>query len=209
MYRSPFRQAARQTTPFKKPGSWSAGYHTGEDWVCDSDTTLVAPAAGTILRNEFSDSYGNFIVIRTDDANAILMAHMTSRSGKAKGARVNAGDVVGTMGNTGNSYGAHLHIEVENAGTWVYNKNLLKPSSYIDFTSFTGGDFEMSKPWKNGSTKEDVFADTAFKMKIGSLNPHESCDCLGTAAGKYIVRYKVTGTNTYKIGFVSYAGSVK
>ena len=47
------------------------------------------------------------------------------------------GQKVGVMGNTGNSYGAHLHIEVQNSAVWGYNKNLLKPSDYIDFQRFT------------------------------------------------------------------------
>ena len=210
MYRSPFRQTARQTITYKKLGSWSAGYHTGEDWVCDGDRTLVAPASGTILRNEFDKSYGNFIVIGADDGKTILMAHMAAHSGKAKGTRVNAGDIVGTMGSTGNSSGAHLHIEVENAGTWAYNKNLLKPSSYIDFNSFTaGGDFEVAKKWTNGSTQETVYAETTLKTKIGSLNPRESCDCLAIVNGRYLVKYPIDGANVYKTGFVAYAGGVK
>lgn len=63
--------------------------------------------------------------------------------------------------------------------------------------------------WKNGSTSEPVYADTAKKKKIGSLNPWETCDCLGTVGGMYIVKYLVDGTNTYKVGVVEYHGGVK
>lgn len=69
-------------------------------------------------------------------------------------------------------------------------------------------DFETVKTWKNGSTEEPVYADTAKKVKIGSLNPKESCDCLGKVDGMYIVRYKVDGTEHYKVGVVSYSGGV-
>jgi GH25 family lysozyme M1 (1,4-beta-N-acetylmuramidase) len=69
-------------------------------------------------------------------------------------------------------------------------------------------DFESVKTWKNGSTSEPVYADTAKKVKIGSLNAYESCDCLGKVDGMYIVRYKVDGTEHYKVGVVSYAGGV-
>jgi hypothetical protein len=64
------------------------------------------------------------------------------------------------------------------------------------------------KTWKNGSTSEPVYADTAKKTKIGSLSAYESCDCLGKVDGMYIVRYKVDGTEHYKVGVVSYAGGV-
>jgi GH25 family lysozyme M1 (1,4-beta-N-acetylmuramidase) len=69
-------------------------------------------------------------------------------------------------------------------------------------------DYETVKTWKNGSTSEPVYADTTKKIKIGSLNAYESCDCLGKVDGMYIVRYKVDGTEHYKVGVVSYAGGV-
>jgi hypothetical protein len=69
-------------------------------------------------------------------------------------------------------------------------------------------DFVTVKTWKNGSTEEPVYADTSKKVKIGSLNAYESCDCLGKIDGMYIVRYKVDGTEHYKVGVVAYAGGV-
>jgi GH25 family lysozyme M1 (1,4-beta-N-acetylmuramidase) len=69
-------------------------------------------------------------------------------------------------------------------------------------------DYEAVKTWKNGSTREPVYADTAKKVKIGSLNAYERCDCLGTVDGMYIVRYQVDGTSHYKVGVVSYAGGL-
>lgn len=69
-------------------------------------------------------------------------------------------------------------------------------------------EFEVAKTYKNGSTSEPVYADTAKTVKIGSLNPWETCDCLGTIGGMYIVRYPVDGTNSYKVGLVHYAGGI-
>lgn len=70
-------------------------------------------------------------------------------------------------------------------------------------------EFEMAKTYKNGSTIENVYADTALKNKIGSLNKWEQCECLGIVNGKYIVKYKVDGTNNYKVGFVKYNGGIQ
>ena len=123
------------TTPFKKKGSWSAGYHTGEDWVC-SDPTLVAVTNGTVTKVSSTGSYGNHLTYKTDDGRCILMAHMKNKPNFKVGDTLKRGQTVGTMGNTGNSYGEHLHIEVENSATWGYNKDLLKPSDYIDFQLF-------------------------------------------------------------------------
>ena len=70
-------------------------------------------------------------------------------------------------------------------------------------------EFEMAKTYKNGSTRENVFADTGLSLKTGSLNPGETCECLGIVDGRYLVKYKVDGTNKYKCGFVKYSGGVK
>ena len=138
-WRSPFKATSRETCSFKKAGSWAAGYHTGVDRVCSSNTTLVAPTACTVKRNEWDNSYGNFIVLLTSDGKSILMAHMKSKPSLKIGAKLDRGDFIGYMGNTGNSSGAHVHIEVENSKTWSYNKNLLNPNSYIDWSNFSNG----------------------------------------------------------------------
>lgn len=70
-------------------------------------------------------------------------------------------------------------------------------------------EFEVAKTYKNGSTKEIVYADTSLKTKTGSLNAYEVCECLAIVNGKYLVKYKVDGTSNYKCGFVKYSGGVK
>lgn len=70
-------------------------------------------------------------------------------------------------------------------------------------------EFNMAKTYCNGSTKENVFADTNLSKKIGSLNKWEKCECLDIVNGRYLVKYKVDGTSNYKCGFVAYNGGVK
>lgn len=72
----------------------------------------------------------------------------------------------------------------------------------------SGSDEEV-KRYQNGSTTEVVYADTACTKRIGSLNPRESCDCFGIFNDRAMVRYKVNGTNNYKIGFCKWLGGVK
>lgn len=216
MYRSPFKAASTQTTAFKKPGSWAAGYHTGVDRVC-SNTALVSPVNGTVQRNTANDkNYGNFIIITSDDGKSILMAHMKSQSPVKVGAKIKAGDPVGTMGATGNATGPHLHIEVENTKTWGYNKDLLNPDDYIDWNELTSGgsapsaeNYPSPAAWKNGSTKETVFETSDLTTSIGSLSVNESAKCYGKRDSGYIVVYDLDGTDKHKAGFVKYAGGVK
>lgn len=70
-----------------------------------------------------------------------------------------------------------------------------------------GGDEEM-KTYQNGSTEEIVYADTNCTVKIGCLNPREKCDCYGIFNDRAVVRYKVDGTENYKIGFCKWTGGV-
>jgi hypothetical protein len=148
---------------------------------------------------------------KTPQAGDIIFFRNESHVGLVTGV---SGTTVTTIeGNT--SGGSTL---VANGGG-VFAKSYRLTSSYIlgygrpaysdnQTTTTTKEDFEMAKTWKNGSTEEPVYADTAKKTKIGSLNPKESCDCLGTADGMYIVRYQVDGTSHYKVGLVAYAGGL-
>lgn len=218
-YRSPFKAGSKETCAFKKKGTWAAGYHTGVDRISDN-TALVSPANGTVQKNAYSDSYGNYVIITTDEGMSILMAHMKEKSTLKVGAKIKAGDPVGTMGSTGNSTGPHLHIEIENTKTWAYNTKLLNPNDYIDWSdtlsvgtatpaTASSESYPTAVAWKNGSTKETVFKQSNLKEKIGSLSPKESAKCYGKQ-GNYIVVYDLDGTNgKHKTGFTEYAGGVK
>lgn len=71
------------------------------------------------------------------------------------------------------------------------------------------GSDEPVRVYQNGSTSENVYADTACTKKIGSLNPRESCDCFGIFNDRAMVRYNVSGTSNYKIGFCKWLGGVR
>lgn len=72
-----------------------------------------------------------------------------------------------------------------------------------------GGSLEMAKVYQNGSTPEPVYADTELKVRIGSLDPREKAEYLSIDNGRPLVRYKVNGTNTYKVGYVLWQGGCK
>lgn len=72
-----------------------------------------------------------------------------------------------------------------------------------------GGDLEMARIYQNGSTPENVFADTDLTKKIGSLNPRETAEYLSIDNDRPLVRYKVDGTDRYKCGYVKWKGGCK
>lgn len=71
-----------------------------------------------------------------------------------------------------------------------------------------GSDVEV-KTYQNGGTIENVYSDTDCTLKIGSLDPRESCDCFGIFNNRAMVRYQVGNTANYKIGFCKWLGGVK
>ena len=78
----------------------------------------------------------------------------------------------------------------------------------IDNNIESGSD-EPVRVYQNGSTSENVYADSNCTIKIGSLNPREKCDCFGIFNNRAMVRYVVNGTSNYKIGFCKWTGGVK
>lgn len=100
-----------------------------------ANVPIVAAASGTVFRSYYSSSYGNVIFITHNIDGQIyttVYAHMESRSVNA-GDTVNKGDMIGYMGNTGYSFGKHLHFEIHK-GSWNYEKsNAVDPKNYINF----------------------------------------------------------------------------
>ncbi|QBX56209.1 M23 family metallopeptidase [Nocardioides seonyuensis] len=102
------------TATFGEYGLW-ASYHTGLDFNGDSGDPIMAVANGTITSTGYDGSYGNKTVLTLDDGTEIWFCHQTSIH-VSVGERVNGGDVIGTVGTTGNVTGSHLHLEVRPGG---------------------------------------------------------------------------------------------
>ena len=102
--------------------------HTGVDVNINVvGKSVVAVKAGTVvtstaLRNASGGyrSYGEYVVINHHDGTMTLYAHMLSGSRTViLGQEVSQGQVIGTVGSTGNSTGTHLHFEVRVNGRCV------------------------------------------------------------------------------------------
>lgn len=102
------------TATFGQYGLW-ASYHTGLDFNGDSGDQIMAIANGTITETGYDGAYGNKTVLTLDDGTEIWFAHQTSIY-VSVGQQVRGGEVIGTVGSTGNSTGSHLHVEVRPGG---------------------------------------------------------------------------------------------
>lgn len=89
-------------------GAWSR-YHTGIDMTAPVGTPIYAAAAGVVTEPKAGGWAGVHAVIQHDDGSS-LYAHMQSTTVKP-GQEVAAGDVIGYVGMTGRTFGAHLHFE--------------------------------------------------------------------------------------------------
>lgn len=104
----------RLTATFGEYGLWSS-YHTGLDFAAPAGTPLLAMARGVITSAGYSGAYGNRTVLTLEDGTELWYAHQTSIYASV-GDQVSAGDVVGSVGSTGNVTGPHLHLEVRPGG---------------------------------------------------------------------------------------------
>lgn len=90
-------------------------YHSGVDLV-SSNRTIVAAAGGTVKYKGYSSGNGNHVILaHTVSGKTVytLYAHLENYSScPAVGSKVTKGQKIGTMGNTGNSTGVHLHFAV-------------------------------------------------------------------------------------------------
>lgn len=86
-----------------------------EETAAAEHTPIVATASGTVITAEWHYSYGNYIVIDHGGGLRTLYAHCIELYIGA-GASVATGDTIAGVGNTGNSFGAHLHFEVHDGG---------------------------------------------------------------------------------------------
>ncbi len=92
--------------------------HGGIDIGVAHGTPILASNGGIVIVCEDHWSYGNYVIIDHGNGISTLYAHQ-SLINVYVGQSVNRGDVIGYVGNTGNSYGAHLHFEYRINGTRV------------------------------------------------------------------------------------------
>ncbi|MET8474299.1 M23 family metallopeptidase [Streptomyces sp. NPDC006422] len=85
--------------------------HTGQDFAVPTGTPVRSVGAGTVVYTGCGDGFGNQVVVRHPDGYYTQYAHL-SRIGVAAGERLDAGEVLGLSGATGNVSGPHLHFEV-------------------------------------------------------------------------------------------------
>jgi len=98
--------------------------HAGIDIGVPYGTPIHAAASGRVVIAGWEGGYGNYTCIDHGGGLATCYAHQSSFA-VGVGASVSQGQVIGNVGNTGHSFGAHLHFEVR------INGNPVDPLGYL------------------------------------------------------------------------------
>lgn len=191
----------RMTLPFGEQKLRDDDYlHKGVDFTGNLNVSggyddILAFVAGTVITAGFEKDCGYWV--RIDHGNGVITRYMHMKKGSLKvkvGDKVKKGQVIGSMGATGNVTGRHLHFDISFSGNVVWahggfyvekqNRTYVDPVPYLmceksitDVTDFTTGNYKVIKAVnirKGPGTKYDRVLYNSF-----SANAKEQIKKLG------------------------------
>jgi hypothetical protein len=142
----------------------------GIDYTLPTGSPIYAPIGG-IAKHFTGSQAGTAIYLQGDDGKIHRLMHMSKRA-LPDNARVKEGDVVGYVGSTGLSTGAHLHWDVYN-GKGIKIENFVDPEQYLkDNTKpMTTKEQLLDNYAKQGEIRKEQIA---LVDKLKSLNDQQS-----------------------------------
>ncbi len=106
--------------------------HRGTDFAAPMGTPIMASGDGKIVKSRWCGGGGNCVKIKHNSSYSTIYAHMSKFGrGIKEGVRVKQGQIIGYVGSTGMSTGAHLHYEVIENGIKINSQKLKLPSRKI------------------------------------------------------------------------------
>ncbi|GAB2684760.1 hypothetical protein GCM10027089_01430 [Nocardia thraciensis] len=106
-------------------GSRWGAFHYGVDFADSLGAPIRSVASGTVIEAGPASGFGLWVRVRHDDGATAVYGHVNDIL-TSVGQRVNAGDVIATVGNRGNSTGPHLHLEI-----WDPSDVKIDPTPYL------------------------------------------------------------------------------
>ena len=128
LFKIPITAAYRISSKFgwrPDPFTGVRSYHTGIDLACPEGTPIRAAMNGTVAFVGWSNVFGNYIIVNHPNGYQTLYGHLSASRVK-KGQSVTQATVIGLVGSTGYSTGAHLHFTVYKNGRLVNPSSVLK-----------------------------------------------------------------------------------
>jgi murein DD-endopeptidase MepM/ murein hydrolase activator NlpD len=94
--------------------------HTGVDWAAPHGTPIYAAGNGVVDKVGWEGGYGKYVRLKHNNGYETAYGHLTAYArGIEEGAKVRQGQIIGFVGSTGLSTGAHLHYEIMVNGRFV------------------------------------------------------------------------------------------
>ena len=128
----------------KSEGFWANRTpHSGVDIAAPEGTPIRAPAAGVAQPFDFNPAFGLWVRLQHADDTFTAYAHMSRQAGLRWGQHVVQGQVIGYVGSTGDSTGAHLHWGFSVDGRfpkWTEDGPLRDPFDYLTPEAVKGED---------------------------------------------------------------------
>lgn len=194
---------------FRTPPSTSGGKgsrdHKGIDLAPTKldylGTAAIACADGVVTKSKFDKTLGNFVWIRTDEGYGVIYQHLASVNVKA-GDKVSCRQIIGKVGNTGNSGGVHLHFGVAGNSDMksYYENDWFNPlfyfgleSSNIKVGSVIRGDNNIDASSTSYTTTSSEFTSLGYLDSLVPSGEFYEVDKLSGVYGDWLYgrRYRV------------------
>jgi hypothetical protein len=116
----------RITSKFSQQESFRSTPHSGIDFAMEKGEPIRSIKAGIVTVKDYGNfNAGKTVMVKWEDGKTAIYGHLNDFSVK-DGQHVQAGDLLGHAGNTGHSFGNHLHFGLKENGRFI------DPSPYID-----------------------------------------------------------------------------
>ena len=139
-------------SPFHMTRGWTPSGHAGIDYGAPTGTPIPSPIDGKVIQSWFSPnqpSGGNETQIWDGQKYTHIFMHQSKRKVKI-GDKVHQGQIIGLVGNTGNSFGSHLHWQVNKGKGYLNNHpDSVNPLTWAKQAAKSGGGVnKAASAWK-------------------------------------------------------------
>jgi len=156
--------------PRKSPGGIGSTNHGGVDisggpWQAGTPVSVIKPGVVVAAEDLGRRDWGKYVVIKHNDGTYTLYGHL-SQINVSQGTKIEnksgAATVIGKVGSTGVSTGAHLHFELGSGWNGTI-QNKIDPAPYIDDYVRGGGDVKVTQTASTAQPQQTLMGQPAGK----------------------------------------------